>query len=77
MVGDHHGHDELVFGDLPIEESMQSITLSRDGRWLVVHCNVGWSRADVHLIDRATGSRTTLVSRESKRRRSLAWSTID
>ena len=40
---------------------MQSITLSRDGRWLVVHCNVGWSRADVHLIDRATGSRTMLV----------------
>ena len=61
MVGDHHGHDELVFGDLPVEESMQSITLSRDGRWLVVHCNVGWSRADVHLIDRATGSRTVLV----------------
>ena len=61
MVGDHHGHDELVFGDLPVEESMQSITLSRDGRWLVVHCNVGWSRADVHLIDRATGSRTVLI----------------
>ena len=61
VVGDHHGHDELVFGDLPIEESMQSITLSRDGRWLAVHCNVGWSRADVHLIDRETGTRTTLI----------------
>jgi prolyl oligopeptidase len=61
IVGDHHGHDELVFGDLPIEESMQSVTLSRDGRWLVVHCNVGWSRADVHLIDRETGARTTLI----------------
>jgi prolyl oligopeptidase len=61
VVGDHHGHDELVFGDLPIEESMQSITLSRDGRWLAVHCNVGWSRADVHLIDRETGGRTTLI----------------
>ncbi len=61
VVGDHHGHDELVFGDLPIEESMQSITLSRDGRWLAVHCNVGWSRADVHLIDRQTGVRTTLI----------------
>ena len=61
IVGDHHGHDELVFGDLPVEESMQSITLSRDGRWLVVHCNVGWSRADVHLIDRETGAKTTLL----------------
>ncbi len=61
IVGDHHGHDELVFGDLPVEESMQSITLSRDGRWLVVHCNVGWSRADVHLIDRHTGATTTLL----------------
>ena len=40
---------------------MQSITLSRDGRWLAVHCNVGWSRADVHLIDRETGARTTLI----------------
>ena len=61
VVGDHHGHDELVFGDLPIEESMQSITLSRDGRWLAVHCNVGWSRADVHLIDRETGAHATLI----------------
>ena len=61
VVGDHHGHDELVFGDLPVEESMQSITLSRDGRWLMVHCNVGWSRADLHLIDRSTGARTTLI----------------
>ena len=40
---------------------MQSITLSRDGRWLAVHCNVGWSRADVHLIDRETGARATLI----------------
>ncbi|HTN79951.1 MAG TPA: prolyl oligopeptidase family serine peptidase [Acidimicrobiales bacterium] len=61
IVGDHHGHDELVFGDLPIEESMQSVTLSRDGRWLAVHCNVGWIRTDVHLIDRETGRRTTLI----------------
>ncbi len=61
IVGDHPGHDELVWGDLPVEESMQSITLSRDGRWLVVHCNVGWTRADVHLIDRTTGAATTLI----------------
>ena len=40
---------------------MQSITLSRDGRWLAVHCNVGWSRADVHLIDRETGTHATLI----------------
>lgn len=61
QVGDHPGHDELVFGDLPDKTAWPSVELSRDGRWLVVGVSLGWTRVDVHLIDRTTGERTTVV----------------
>ena len=31
------------------------MSLSRDGRWLLVHLSLGWSRVDVHLVDRRHG----------------------
>ena len=37
------------------------MSLSRDGRWLLVHMSLGWCRVDVHLIDRKTGSRTVMI----------------
>ena len=33
----------------------------RTARWLLVHVQVGWARVDVHLLDRATGTWTTVV----------------
>jgi prolyl oligopeptidase len=62
VVGDAPGHDELVFGDLPDERAWASVDLSRDGRWLVVVLTLGWTRSDVHLIDRSTGERTTVIT---------------
>ena len=61
VVGDDPGHDELVFADLPDKTAWPSVDLSRDGRWLLVEVSLGWTRVDVHLIDRTTGQRTTVI----------------
>ncbi|CAN5510514.1 prolyl oligopeptidase family serine peptidase [soil metagenome] len=61
QLGDHPGHDELVWGDLPDKTAWPDVSLSRDGRWLLVHVALGWSRVDVHLVDRASGGRTTII----------------
>ena len=53
--------DELIFGDLPDKTAWTNLTLSPDGRWLLLHLSLGWSRVDVHLIDRRTGARTVMI----------------
>ena len=45
----------------PTKTAWPSVELSRDGRWLVVELSLGWTRIDVHLIDRTTGDRTTVI----------------
>jgi prolyl oligopeptidase len=60
-LGDDPGHDELVWSDLPDKTAWPSVELSRDGRWLVIEVALGWTRVDVHLIDRTTGRRTTVI----------------
>jgi prolyl oligopeptidase len=61
VIGDDPGHDELVYGDLPDKTAWPAVELSRDGRWLVVEVSIGWTRVDVHLIDRSTGAHTTVI----------------
>jgi prolyl oligopeptidase len=56
--------DTLVFDDLPDPTAWAMVELSRDGRWLLVQLPVGWSRVDVHLIDRATDARTEVIAGE-------------
>jgi prolyl oligopeptidase len=53
--------DPVVWDDLPHPTAWASVSLSTDGRWMLVHLSVGWSRTDVHLVDRASGARTVLV----------------
>lgn len=60
LGGDWHD-DELVWDDLPDPTAFASVDLSPDGRWTLVHVSLGWSRVDVHLIDRATGGRTPVI----------------
>lgn len=50
-LGDDPARDPLVFGEGLPKEAMASVSLSRDGRWLVVTVNHGWSRADVYARD--------------------------
>jgi prolyl oligopeptidase len=61
-LGDDAGHDELVWSDLPDKTAWPSVELSRDGRWLVIEVALGWTRVDVHLIDRTTGRSTTVIT---------------
>jgi prolyl oligopeptidase len=60
-LGTDPTHDPVVWGDLPDPTAWATVDLSRDGRWLLVHLSVGWSRTDVHLVDRRSGARTVLI----------------
>jgi prolyl oligopeptidase len=60
-LGDRPDRDELVWGDLPDKTAWPNVSISRDGRWMLVHISLGWSRVDVHLIDRRTGAHTVII----------------
>jgi prolyl oligopeptidase len=60
-LGDHPGDDTPCFTDLPDKEAWPEVTLSADGRWLLVHVERGWSQTDVHLLDRDAGRWSTVV----------------
>ncbi len=66
VLGEDPDHDEVVWGDadLPDRTAWSEVAISRDGRWLLVHVTLGWSRTDVHLIDRTTGERTVVIEGE-------------
>ena len=61
VLGSAWHDDELVFGDLPDPTAWPDVSVSRDGRWALVHVGLGWSRVDVHVLDLASGARTTLI----------------
>ncbi|MEZ5134375.1 MAG: prolyl oligopeptidase family serine peptidase [Acidimicrobiales bacterium] len=60
-VGRSPAADRQIWAELPDKAAWPNVSLSRDGRWLLVHIAIGWSRVDVHLIDRTTGARTVLI----------------
>ena len=60
-VGDDWRDDETVWDELPDPTAFAAVELSPDGHWLVVHLSIGWSRVDVHLVDRRTGARTVMI----------------
>ncbi len=51
----------MLWAEHPTPETWPSVELSRDGRWVLVTAMVGWSRYDLHLLDRATGEWRALV----------------
>ncbi len=61
VLGTDTGRDPLVWGDLPDKTAWPVVSMSIDGQWLLVHVSIGWSRVDVHLIDRRTGSSTAMI----------------
>jgi prolyl oligopeptidase len=63
VLGEDPAGDELLWGeqDLPDRTAWTDVRISPDGRWLVFHVSLGWSRTDVHLLERASGRRTTVV----------------
>jgi prolyl oligopeptidase len=53
--------DELVWDENPDRTAWTTIDLSEDGRWLLVQVSLGWSRVDVHVVDRETGTRRVMI----------------
>jgi prolyl oligopeptidase len=60
-LGDTAAADTPCFTDLPTKEAWPEVSLSKDGRWLLVHVELGWSRTDVLLLDRHTDRWTTVI----------------
>ena len=48
--------DPVVFDRLPTPQSWPDVSVSPDGRWVLVHLMVGWSQVDIHLLDTRSGS---------------------
>jgi len=47
--------DPVVFDRRPNPQAWPDVTVSRDGRFVLVHQMVGWSQIDVHLLDVESG----------------------
>jgi len=54
--------DPVVWNDHPTPEAWPMVAISPGGRWLLLTVMVGWSRTDVHLLERATGEWRTVVA---------------
>ncbi len=66
-LGDDPASDPVVWDDHVTAETWPSVDLSPDGRWVLVHAMVGWSRHDVHVFDRrarAAGWRDVIAGAE-------------
>jgi prolyl oligopeptidase len=72
-LGTPWADDVVLFDDLPDPTAWPDVSVSRDGRFALVHVGLGWSRNDVHLVDIATGERRTLIEGEEV----TTWLTVD
>jgi len=54
--------DPVVWAEHPAPTAWPDVTLSPDGRRLLVRVEVGWARTDVHVLDRAAGEWTTVIA---------------
>ena len=61
-LGSDWRDDPVVWDDRPDPQAWPDVLLTPDGRWLVVHVEVGYRRIDVHVLDRQTDTWTTLIS---------------
>lgn len=62
VLADPVDNDELVFSHPADKTAWPNVSLSRDGRWLLVHLTMGCNRTDVYLTDRHSGRRRTVVA---------------
>ena len=60
-LGDDPRQDDPCFTELPDKQAWPEVSLSSDGRWLLVHVERGWSQTDVHLLDREAERWTTVI----------------
>ncbi|MDP2292620.1 MAG: prolyl oligopeptidase family serine peptidase [Actinomycetota bacterium] len=58
---DRPADDPVVCDRLPTPESWPDVSVSRDGRFVLVHVMVKWTQVDVHLLDTTTSEWTVVV----------------
>jgi prolyl oligopeptidase len=51
-LGDEPARDQKIFGEGRDLKDWPGVTLSPDGRWLVITVEQGWSRSELFLVDR-------------------------
>ncbi len=54
--------DPVLWAEHPDPQAWPDVSISPDGKWLVVHVLVGWARYDVHVLERSTGTWTTAIA---------------
>ena len=54
--------DQLVFGEGRDPEDWPSVSLSNDGRWLLIHVSQGWTKSELFLMDLKKGTPPTRVT---------------
>ena len=68
VLGTAWSEDPVLWAEHDDPQAWPAVTMSPDGRWLLVHVLVGWARRDVHLLDRTTGTwRTIIEGRDGSR----------
>jgi prolyl oligopeptidase len=60
-LGDDWRADPVVWADHPTPQTWPEVDVSPDGVHVLVSAMVGWSRYDLHLLDRRTGTWHTLL----------------
>jgi prolyl oligopeptidase len=54
--------DQLIFGEGRDPEDWPSVSLSNDGRWLLIHVSQGWTKSELFLMDLKKGTPPTRVT---------------
>jgi len=60
-MGTEPADDDVVFDRMPTAESWPDVSVSRDGRYVLVHVMVKWTQVDIHLLDTETGKWSVVV----------------
>ncbi len=62
VIGADHATDQVIWDRSPTMESWPDVSLCAEGRYLLIHDMVTWSRFELHLLDRWTGEWSTIVA---------------
>ncbi|MCB0965264.1 MAG: S9 family peptidase [Ilumatobacter sp.] len=60
VLGADWRDDPTIWAEHPTPQTWPNVSASDDGRYLLVAAMVGWSRTDLHLLDRETGVWTAI-----------------
>jgi prolyl oligopeptidase len=56
LGGDPANDDQLIFGEGRDPEDWPSVSLSNDGRWLLINVSQGWTKSELFLMDVKAGT---------------------